>query len=438
MFIRYASGHTPSSIYAGTLNAADIRPASPAEQTQSTLDLLLIFVGANIVATTFQVGASLAASFTLGVTTALIAVGSAAGAALVAALAPLGPRLRVPSVIAVRPALGITGAALVAVVLYVSNFAWIALNNVIAASACARAAAVWLGPAGGSQTAWAIALGLVATVVVWRGPRAVARADRIAVPLMLIVGVALTIACVRTLGSMSDAARPSAGGMPWSRGLDVVIGYQVSWILMFADYSRYTRSAPGSAIAVFLGLALTSIWMMPLGAIAARAAGSSDPAAMLDAVGLGAGGAVLLTLATITTNFVNIYMSSLAWKSLAPRARDGAVVWSIGIVGTALSAVPGVWLEQYANFMILLGAVLVPVGGVLIAHYYLQPVRVDESFIAQLYEANGPFRGVLIPGLAAWVAGTIAFFATASIGGTLPALIVSVGAYLALRYTRRR
>jgi len=221
--------------------------------------------------------------------------------------------------------------------------------------------------------------------------------------------------------------------MTWSRGLDVVIGYQVSWILMFADYSRYTRSARGSAAGVFLGLALTSAWMMPLGAIAARAAGTSDPGAMLDAVGLGAAGAVLLTLATVTTNFVNIYMSSLAWKSLVPGARDGAVVWSIGIVGTALGAIPGAWLEQYASFMIVLGAVLVPVGGVLIAHYYLQPVQIDESFIAQMYDADGPFRGVLIPGVAAWAAGAAAFFASASIGGTLPALIVSVGIYLTLK-----
>ena len=108
----------------------------------------------------------------------LVAVGSVAGAALVAALAPLGPRLRVPSVIAARPALGFVGAGLVAVVLYVTNFAWIALNNVIAASACARVGAAWIGPAAGSQTAWAIALGLLATLVVWLGPRAVARADR--------------------------------------------------------------------------------------------------------------------------------------------------------------------------------------------------------------------------------------------------------------------
>jgi purine-cytosine permease-like protein len=412
---------------------ADIRPASLTDQTQSTFDLFLIFVGANVVATTFQVGASLASSFTLTSAIGLIAVGSVAGAALVAALAPLGPRLRVPSVIAARPALGMTGAALVAVVLYVTNFAWIALNNVIAASACARVAATWAGPVGASQPAWAIALGLLATIVVWRGPRAVARADRIAVPLMLLVGVALTVACVRASGSAAPAA-PTPGALSLSRGLDVVIGYQVSWILMFADYSRYTRSVRGSAIAVFLGLALTSVWMMPLGTIAARAAGSSDPGAMLDAVGLGGSGALLLTLATLTTNFVNIYMSSLAWKSLAPRAGDAAVIWSIGVIGTALSAVPGVWLDQYTNFMMTIGALLVPVGGVLVAHYY-GPRRplVNEALIAELYNKTGAFRGVNVAGVSAWAAGAIAFFLAGSIGGTLPALVVSVVVYTWLR-----
>ena len=417
------------------MNAADIRPVAPVEQTQSTLDLLLIFVGANVVATTFQVGASLSSSFGLAATLGLVAAGSIGGAALVAALAPLGPRLRVPSIIAARPALGIAGAGLVAVILYVSNFAWIALNNVIAASACARVGALWLGPAAGSPTVWAIALGLLATFVVWLGPRAVARADRVAVPLLALVAVALTIACIRT---PSVPATVPQSPMSWWRGLDVVIGYQVSWILMFADYSRYTKSVRGSAAAVFAGLAFTSIWMMPLGAVAARAAGSSDPGAMMQAVGLGAGGALLLTLGTLATNFVNIYMSSLAWKSLVPKARDGAVIWSIGIVGTALSAVPGVWLEHYTNFMMVLGAALVPVGGVLIAHYYIRPPQLDEAFIAELYAPAGSFRGVSFAGLAAWGAGAAAFFAAGSIGGTLPALAVSILVYRALLYTRRR
>jgi purine-cytosine permease-like protein len=275
---------------------------------------------------------------------------------------------------------------------------------------------------------------LIATIVVWRGPRAVARADRIAVPLMLTVGVALTVACMRASGTAPAPAATTPGSMSLSRGLDVVIGYQVSWILMFADYARYTRSTRGSALAVFLGLGLTSVWMMPLGAIAARAAGSSDPGAMLDAVGLGAAGALLLTLATLTTNFVNIYMSSLAWKSLAPGAGDAAVIWSIGIIGTALSAVPGVWLDQYTNFMMTLGALLVPVGGVLVAHYY-GPRRplLDEALITELYNRAGAFRGVNVAGVGAWAAGAVAFFLAGPIGGTLPALVVSIVVYTWLR-----
>ncbi len=402
------------------MNAADIGRIAESDQRQSPFDLFLIFVGANVVATTFQVGASLAASFTLQTATAIIAAGSIVGAALVAALAPLGSRLRVPSVIAVRAALGVRGAGLVAVVLYISNFAWIALNNVIAASATTRLA-------GGSPSVWAIALGLLATAVVWRGPRAVAWADRIAVPLMLMVGIALTVACLRM--SPGSHAAPSVP-LGVARGFDVVVGYQVSWILMFADYSRFTKSARGSATAVFVALAATSAWLMPLGAIAARAAGTSDPGAMLGAVGLGAAGALMLTLATLTTNFVNIYMSSLAWKSLMPRTGDTAVVWSIGIIGTAVSALPAIWLDQYTNFMVVLGAVLVPVGGVLIAHFYLGAATDAETIARGVYDKAGPFRGFSAVGLVAWAAGAVAFFAMGANGGTLPALAASMIVYL--------
>ena len=196
------------------VDAADIRPIAPAAQTQSALDLFLIFVGANVVATTFQVGASLAGSFTLRTILVLVAVGSVAGAALVAALAPLGPRLRVPSVIAARPVLGFGGAGLVAAVLYISNFAWIALNNVIAASACARLGAAWIGPAAGSPPPGR------SCSASWRprssgcGPRAVARADRVAVPAMVLVAIALTIACVArpATPASSHRRRRSAGG----------------------------------------------------------------------------------------------------------------------------------------------------------------------------------------------------------------------------------
>ncbi len=413
------------------MNAADIGPISPSDRRQSALDLFVIFACANIVATTFQTGASLVPAFGLRSALALVAVGGVAGSLLIALLSAVGPRYGVPSVIAARAALGVRGAGLVALLLYTTNFAWIAVNNVIAASACAQIAG---GP--GSLRAWAVGLGVLSTVIVAGGPRLVAWADRLAVPLLALVGAALTVACLR----MPSAVlwEPGDGSLSWLGGLDIVVGYQVSWVLMFADYSRYTPSGKRAGVAVFLGLALTSLWLMPLGVVASRAAASSDPGAMLQALRLGVSGAVLMTVATVTTNFVNIYMSSLALRSLVPRAGDQSTVWSTGLVAAGLSLFSGAWLDRYASFMMVLGAVLVPVGGILLARFYFvrAPVRTES-----LYDRAGEYGrhfGFDTAGLVAWACGGAAYYLARHVGGTLPALAVAVGVYLLLKRTGSR
>ena len=98
---------------------------------------------------------------------------------------------------------------------------------------------------------------------------------------------------------------------------------------------------------------------------------------------------MLLTLATLTTNFVNIYMSSLALKSLRPSLGDRTIVWLIGGIGAALGLLSTEWLDRFAAFTLLLAGLLVPVGGMLLAHYVLlgRAVRVPD-----LYDASGPAR----------------------------------------------
>src|SRR4029434_10584541 len=106
------------------------------------------------------------------------------------------------------------------------------------------------------------ALGVFSTAVVAGGPRAVGYADRFAVPVMAIAGAVLTYGALN-MSPRPPAAAASRSDLLW--GLDVVIGYQVSWLLMFADYSRYTRSGRAAATAVWAGLALPAFWLMPLG-----------------------------------------------------------------------------------------------------------------------------------------------------------------------------
>lgn len=411
------------------MQAAGLTPVAPDAQTQPGWDLFLIFAAANIVATTLQVGASLASVTAPAQMLGVVAVGAVLGAGLVAALAPVGSRLGVPSMVAARAVLGHTGAGVVATVLFVTNFAWIAVNNVIAASVCAR-----LLPLPLDERGWAVVLGVVSTAVVAAGPGAVRRADRWAVPLMAVAGVAITWAVVRLPAPpLAPAAAAGAAGFSLPFLLDVVIGYQVSWLLMFADYSRFTRAPRTSGWAVFLGLAVTALWLMPLGWRLARHAGSADPGAMLAAADTGMLAAVLITLATVTTNFVNVYLSSLAWRSVMPSVPDRAAVWIVGLVGTALGAAAGAWLDRFAGFMTVVGSVLVPVGGVLLAHFVLGR---RPTVVAELYDARGRLAGVRWPGLCSWLIGIAVYYAVPTVlpsaGATVPSLAAAVVAYLLL------
>ena len=389
------------------------------DRRQTPLDLFLIFAGANIVATTLQVGASLAGQFSTGTAIAIIVAGAVFGAALVAVLAPIGTALGVPSIVASRAALGFAGADLLALLLFVTNFAWIALNNVIAASICAR-----LFGDETSMPLWAVGAGLVATVIVAGGPRTVGLADRVAVPALAISGIVMTIACLRVSLPQAGVPQTAPSVTSWFRGFDITAGYQVTWLLMFADYTRYTAKGRPAAVAVFLGLALTAAWFMPLGFIAASVAGSSDPGAMIFAVGLGWWGAVLVMLATLTTNFVNIYMSALALKSLRPRTSDRAGIWLIGGIGAALSVLSSAWLTRFTDFTILLAGLLVPIGGILLAHYVILKRR---AMVDDLYRRTGGFS---VAGTLAWAAGAAVFYIAAPIGGTLPSLATAIGLYV--------
>jgi purine-cytosine permease-like protein len=402
------------------MDAADLSPVPESQRTQPAFDLFLIFAAANVVATTLQTGAVLGARYQRANVIVLVVAGACFGALLVALLAPVGSRTGVPSMIAARAALGYRGAQVVSALLYLTNFAWIAVNNTIAASVCALVL-------GGSPTArlWSAALGVLATAVVARGPRAVGHADRVAVPMMAIAGGMLTYAAF----TIDAPEAPLAGEAPpllW--GLDVIIGYQVSWLLMFADYSRYTRSGRPAAAAVFSGLAVPALWLMPVGWNLARIAGSDDTGMLLAAAGVGWWTALLVALATVTTNFVNIYLSSLAWRTLSNRSTGAGTVWTIGLIGTALGLISSGWLTRFAELMTWIGSILVPVGGVFLAHFVIlrRPIDIDALYKPQLLPMFS------VAGSTAWIAGFIVYKLAAPMGATLPALATSIVVYALL------
>ncbi len=398
----------------------DLSPVPAAKRTASLQDVLLLFAGANIVTTTLVTGGSLAPAYSFPQACALILAGILAGTLPIALLARLGPRYGLPSMVLLRHPFGRGGAAAISLLLVMTNFAWIALNNVIAAGAL-------FSLLGGREWIWSLAVGAVAVGVALTGPRAMALFDRVAVPTMVLVGVAITTALFGEAGREA-LLRPGTGSLGLLLGFDVVVGYQISWSLMFADYTRFQRSERRASLSVFWGLGLSSAWLMVVGAGAGLAGGGNDPTAMILGLGLPLGALLLLALSAITTNFVNIYLSSLAVKNLWNRAPEKTTVLAVGGLGVALGVISPRLLDRYAEFMGWIATLLLPIVAVAVVHYFAGGGRVDEPSRAPRWRRSA---------LAAWLAGVLTCQLLQrwplGLGATLPTLIVTALVYLALR-----
>ncbi len=397
----------------------NLAPVPRTKRTASVLDVLLLFAGANIVTTTLVTGGSLAPAFSFVQSAVIVALGMVVGTLPLALLARLGPRYGLPSMVVLRHPFGIQGAAVISMLLVITNFAWIAVNNVIAAEAMAQLT-------GGPQALWSIAVGAVAIGVALFGPRAMALFDRIAVPLLVLVGIALTASLFGGPGRAA-LSQPGNGSMPLLSGLDLIAGYQVSWSLMFADYTRFQLRESMASRSVFFGLTLSSAWLMLVGAGAGLAGGGNSPTDMILGLGLPVYALLLMALSTITTNFVNIYLSSLAAKNLWPAAPQRLTVLVMGGVGTALGLASPQLLDRYTGFMVWIATLLLPIVAIALVHFFTGR-RVDNPSSAS---------NLAPAGIIAWVVGALAYQAfqtyAGALGATMPALVVTALGYAGLR-----
>ncbi len=146
--------------------------------------------------------------------------------------------------------------------------------------------------------------------------------------------------------------------------------------------------------------------------------------------------------------FANIYSTSVSIQNLVPWLKQRMLALIVGVV--AISVAIGIDLVQYENFLFLIGGIFVPVFGILLADYFV--LRRRRYDVSQLYGSSGPYwytAGFGVLAIAVWVASFFLYACAAQppwllehldfvswvptwmthIGGTIPGLVFSFGAY---------
>jgi putative hydroxymethylpyrimidine transporter CytX len=154
-------------------------------------------------------------------------------------------------------------------------------------------------------------------------------------------------------------------------GSDAALAVAVSWIPVASDYSRHSRSTGAAFGAAAVGYSVTQIFCYVIGLIA-LANVSGDAAQSFQpflAVPLGFLFFAVLVLREVDQSFTNVYSTGVSVQNLFPKADRRVLTVGVGVVTTVLALVLNI--NNYVNFLTLIGSVFVPMFGVLAADYFV-------------------------------------------------------------------
>ena len=404
----------------------------PLEQRRfSGLDQAVLWGDLSVGILVIVTGALLVPGLSLRQALLATAIGSAIGAAALAAVAVVGARDGVPTMVLLRPVLGTRGSYVPSILNLVQLVGWTALElwamGRIANALSIRvlgldAYPLWLAVV----TAGCLALALGGPVVVVR-----AWLERFGVWVVAATGAWITFRAVST-GAFADAwSQPGVGGFAsfWL-AIDLAIALPVSWLPLVADYSRFAKPRAHTFAGTFAGTFVGNLWFFALGAVLVLTATASPGVLGIgDAIIATGGGLVALLVLMVTESdeaFANIYSSAVSVRNIRPSWSQRRLVVAAALVGAALALV--VSMEAYESFLLWIGSVFVPLFGVFAA----------ETFV--LGGGRAGSRNVDLAAFVPWVAGIAVYHwggPLVAFGASVPSFVVAFALALVLGWVRR-
>lgn len=387
-----------------------IDPVPHSERRLGGLDVGVLWGNLGISLLLPVVGAFLVPALSFRAALLAILVGALIGNVMLAAAARIGAETGAPGMVTYRGPLGLRGSYLPTVFNVLQNVGWGAFELSIMAAAAAGISARVLGP--GLRPLWIAVFGALCVLMAVGGPVTVVRAwiRRYAVWLVLGSSAYLTVYMLTAYDIGAFWRAPGQGGFPsfW-QGVDLVVALPISWIPLVADYTRFARTGRSAFWGAGAGYFIANVWFFVIGVLLLLGRPGTnplDPAGFVGALlAIPAGGLAMLILLVDETDeaFANIYSASVSVQNVVPRLSQRWLSVGIGAVCAVLALV--VNLVQYENFLLLLGALFVPLFGVLAADYFV--LRRGRYSPERLYgRATAGVRGGAV---AAWAGGFLVY-----------------------------
>ncbi len=284
-----------------------------------------------------------------------------------------------------------------------------------------------------------IVWGIIMLLTACMGFKGLKWLNYVAVPLLLLVCIYGIVSSFSQGGitTISAYAPEVSAGLVF--GINMVVASFALGGVIAGDYCRFAISRKDVVKSSILGVVPAGLFVLMTGALLSIITGQYDISSILTAIGAPLMGLIALSLATWTTNVTNAYSGGLALSTFFgfDEKKFKLTTGVAGALGTVLGAVG--LLARFSAFLSFMSALIPPLAGVIVAHYWLVCKGKSENF-----HLRGGFApdGVIAFAVGAFVAcvtgGTFAAFSFLAFldypffVGPINGIVVSMVCYVVL------
>lgn len=355
-------------------------------------DMVATWIGANANTGSWYIGGVVAA-LGLGGALTVTFIANPIAYFILALVGYMGYKVGTTSMGLTRASFGIKGSILPSVLNVTQFVGWCAVNTFIAAISMSflfNQAFGW--PAFGKEGSWwVMAVGILVNSIlqIWLtvvgGSRSIKLGERMAVIFLVILTAWETVVIFQNwdLAQITAWKPPAEMALPFGKAMDAMAAFSLAWVPAIAEFTRYTKTKADATIAPMIGANVSLFWFAIVGTLGVIAAtlttgkydpNLSDPSTIIGQLGLGWVAFLVLLLATVTTNVVNIYAAGMSLANICPAIRPTPALWAVAILATLVSFVPlfaGSFLGAFIIFLDYVGFIFAPLFSIMLVDFYI-------------------------------------------------------------------
>jgi putative hydroxymethylpyrimidine transporter CytX len=397
-------------------------PVPTDKRILGSLDYFFLWSSLAVGLLVLQAGGLLVPSLSAVEVIMVAVLGSLVGSFMLGLAGGLGSKYGIPTMVSLRAVLGLKGSYMPTMLNVIQLIGWASFEILVMANSALLIAGQFLGPY--TLYFWILIFALWCMLLSIGGPLIVVRQWLEKFAIWLTYGTTIFITYTVLSNFSQLFSFQGDGSLPLTLALDLVIAMPISWWPLISDYNRFSKSERGAFLGTVSGYTFANSWFYILGAILVLAYAGQTIISAIVSITFGGLALAILLVDETDNGFADIYSGAVSIQNILPKIKQWKLIALITVVSALLAAsIPQDWQMAYEGFLLYIGAVFVPLLGVLAMDFYI--IKKKQYSQEEFYSS---VRGFRIKPLLSWFVGILVYFTFynyTSLGSSVPSFISS-------------